>query len=206
MQVAMLKPEFDPYSHAVQDDPYSHSAALPAQDPVYFNKKYGFWLLTKHEDLFHAFRDFKTFSNAKGVAREAARSANAYSYPMILSMDPPSHTQLRKIVSKILSPEHVARLEYAIPQKAKAWPEPFLAACSIDIIDNFGSCLSMSVVSRRWCIPEEDEDMIRGWTEDLIFREEGAFRISQRGINAFASMVDYFSRLTKAVKKIPFYP
>ena len=65
MSNAAATVEFDPYSHAIHDDPYPYYKALRDHDPVYFNKERGFWLLTKYDDVFNAFRDFKTFSNSK---------------------------------------------------------------------------------------------------------------------------------------------
>lgn len=187
--------EFDPYSHAIHDDPYPHYKNLRDNDPVYFNEQHGFWLLTKYDDVFAAFRDFKTFSNSKGVALEADMGESPY--PMVLTQDPPNHTKLRKIVSASMLPQHLKASEPYIREKTRALLEPFRDTGKIDLLSDFACYLPMSVIARMIQLPESDENLIRDLVDNVVLREDGNFGISERSINAYLELAGYFDQFAK---------
>ena len=49
--------EYDPYAYDIHDDPYPVYAELRAHAPVYRNERLRFWALSRHADVFAAFRD-----------------------------------------------------------------------------------------------------------------------------------------------------
>jgi len=59
--------EFDPFSADFFDDPYDTYRALRDHAPVYHSPRYGFWALSRFEDVANAQRDWRTFSSAHGV-------------------------------------------------------------------------------------------------------------------------------------------
>jgi len=198
MTVAELKPkfEFDPFSHEIHHDPYPHYKVLRENDPVYFNEERGFWLLTKYEDVFSAFRDFKNFSNIKGVALEADMGASPY--PMVLTMDPPDHTKLRKVVQAAMLPKHISATEPYIRQKTRELLRPCLLKGELDLVADYGCYLPMSVVARMIQLPEEDEDTIRQWVDDVVFREDGTMEVSEKVAIAYMNVAGYFEDFVKA--------
>lgn len=191
----MAKVEFDPYSHQVHDNPYPWYKALRDNDPVYFNEKYGFWILSRFEDVQAALRDFKTFSNCEGVALEAQVTDG--SLPMILNMDPPKHTKTRKVISTLLTPERIARIEPYIRQKTLELLEPFRKTGKIDILADFSVYLPMAVIARMIKVPESEEDFVRLKTDTLIHREEGQFEVPKAAIDAYFDLAIYFDGLVK---------
>lgn len=188
--------EFDPFSHEIHHDPYPHYKALRDNDPVYFNEQRGFWLLTKYEDVFAAFRDFKNFSNIKGVALEADMGASPY--PMVLTMDPPNHTKLRKVVQAAMLPKHIAATAPYIRAKTRELLRPCLLKGELDIVADYGCYLPMSVVARMIQLPEEDEDKVRLWVDDIVFREDGVMETTEKVAIAYMSLAGYFEDFVKA--------
>ena len=78
----------DPYDHRFHWDPYPYYRAAREHDPVYFYEPGGFWLLTKWDDVYRAFRDHKTFINSGAIALE--KDANEkLPYPLFIGSDPP---------------------------------------------------------------------------------------------------------------------
>ena len=59
--------EFDPFSDEYFDSPYDLYRRMRDEAPVYFNEKYGFWALFRHEDVCAAHKDWQTFSSSHGV-------------------------------------------------------------------------------------------------------------------------------------------
>ncbi len=192
------KIEFSPYDHAVHDDPYPYYARMREEEPVYFNEEHGFWLLTKWEDCWNAFRDFKTFSSIQGPALEADQGGG---YPMFINSDPPDHTRIRKLLSPLMVPERIAALEDYTRQKARSLLEAKLASGSIDLIQDFSAILPMDVISTMIHVPPEDQDKVRGWADDLIFVEDGVFGVNKRQIEGYFNLSAYFDELAKKLRE-----
>lgn len=185
---------FDPYDHAVHDDPYPYYARLRQHAPVYYNEEHGYWLLSKWDDCYAAFRDVATFSSIAGPALEAQQDANA-GYPMFINMDPPDHTRIRKLIQPLMLPQRIKVLEQYIRDKAVSLLTPHLGNGYMDLTQDFAALLPMDVISTMIHVPEPDQDMVRGWADDLIYREDGQFGLNERNINAYLAMGNYFDEL-----------
>ncbi len=55
--------EFNPFSADFFDDPYETYGWLRDHAPVYHNDQYGFWALSRYDDVVAAHRDWKVFSS-----------------------------------------------------------------------------------------------------------------------------------------------
>lgn len=185
---------FDPYAHEVHDDPYPYYARMREQAPVYFNEQHGYWLLTKWDDCQAAFRDFRTFSSSAGPALEANQDANA-GYPMFINMDPPQHTRIRKLIQALMLPQRIAELEPYIRQKAVDLLTPHLQKGHMDLTQDFAALLPMDVISAMIHVPVADQNTVRQWADDLIYREDGQFGLNERNITAYLNMGSYFDKL-----------
>jgi cytochrome P450 len=96
-------------------------ARLRAEDPVHFceNSRYGpYWSITRfadikwidsHHDLFSSDRDVTIFDQP-----------DDFELPMFISMDKPKHDHQRKVVSPIVAPRNLAKLEDTIRQRVVA--------------------------------------------------------------------------------------
>ena len=80
--------------------------------PLYYSEKYDFWALTRYEDVSAAIRDHETFSSAKGVTLDMVKAAAQGEAPIgkiIISLDPPEHERMRKLVNRVFTPRAVRR-------------------------------------------------------------------------------------------------
>ncbi|MGH3551843.1 MAG: cytochrome P450, partial [Mycobacterium sp.] len=89
----MTKPKvvFDPFSEEFFNSPYEMYRRMREEAPVYYDEKYDFYALTRHEDVAAAFKDFETYSSARGVDLAMVRSGQTPSPKSIIFMDPPEH-------------------------------------------------------------------------------------------------------------------
>ena len=51
---------FDPFSEEFFNGPYEIYRRMREESPVYYNEEYGFYALSRHEDVAAAFKDFQT--------------------------------------------------------------------------------------------------------------------------------------------------
>jgi cytochrome P450 len=86
--------------------------------------------------------------------------------PWFLSLDPPDHTRLRRLVSKAFTAQTVARMESAIAELT----DDLLDATGpdrMDVIANLAYPLPMTVICRLLGVPVSDESRFRAWSARL---------------------------------------
>jgi cytochrome P450 len=187
----MTTVHLDPYDHAFHENPYPYYKALRDHDPVYYNAERRLWLLTKWDDVRMAFRDFKTFRSEGGVALDDSSGA-AFPFPMFITNDPPDHTRQRQLFAPLMTPEKVGGLEAYTRERAISLIEPKLKTGRFDFVADLGAYLPMDVISKLVGVPDGDQDQVRGWADDLIFREDKQGQTSQRNINGYMGLAQYF--------------
>ena len=99
--------EFNPYSRRFHADPYPAYAELSERDPVARNERFGFWMLSRYDDVLGALKDWRTFSSASGITVQSFTGLK----PMIILMDPPGQVRIRGILLKAFTPRRIAALE-----------------------------------------------------------------------------------------------
>src|SRR5690348_814795 len=98
--------EFDPFSDDYFNDPYDTYRRLRDEAPVYFSERYGFYALSRFDDVVSAHRDWQAFSSAHGVDLSTLSNDPEVirSFRSIIMMDPPEHDRLRALVSRVFTP------------------------------------------------------------------------------------------------------
>ena len=84
----------NPYSYEFHDDPFAVYRELRDHAPCYHNADLGFWALSRYHDVLAALHDPDTYCSRYGITLEQDSSL-----PMLLTTDPPDHTELRRLVS-----------------------------------------------------------------------------------------------------------
>jgi len=181
---------YDPFDYSLHDDPYPVYKRLRDEAPVFHNRKFGFWALSRYEDCANAARDFRTFSSAQGTSLEDLKAQVEY----LINTDPPVHTKLRHLISNLFTPQKVAPLEEAVRKMARELLAPHLASGKIDIITDFAAKLPMAIICQLLGFPREDEDMLRAWTDTVVHREEGKFEMPDEGMHATLKLYEYFNQ------------
>ena len=191
---------YDPYAYEIHEDPYPTYRRLRDEAPAYCNEERGFWALSRYRDVHGAMQDHQTFSSSEGVALERG---TAMRIPMIIALDPPRQTQLRRLVSKGFTPRRVAEMEPAVRALARKWLAPLVARGHGDFIEEFSAKLPMDVISTLLGVPDADQDMLRGWSDALLHREPGKASIPRRGLEGSANMIRYFGEAIAARRRRP---
>src|SRR5687767_1467299 len=102
---------WDPRDPAFIADPYPTYAHLRERDPIHRTDE-GTWVLTRYADAYAVVRDLR-FSASPNHAEhrpEGSSPVRNADSNLILFMDPPDHTRIRKLVSKAFTPKAVEAL------------------------------------------------------------------------------------------------
>lgn len=185
--------EYDPFSYELDRDPYPVYRRLQDEEPAYFNERLGFWALTRFDDVHRALVDWNTYSSAEGTVLELMGSE--FSDTMIIFMDPPRQTRYRNLVSKVFTPARIGELEGRIREIATGHLDRIEGRGRFDAVAEFTAKLPMDVISTMLGIPEDDRDMVRGWSNDVLHRDPGRPEPPERAFKAQGAILEYFGKL-----------
>jgi cytochrome P450 len=87
--------QFDPYSPAVDADPFPYYKRLRDEAPCFWSEEAQMWVLSRYADIVGAGQDWRTYSSASGnMMTELPNRAGA----TLGTTDPPRHDRLRALV------------------------------------------------------------------------------------------------------------
>lgn len=195
--------EFDPYSVEFFDDPFEIYRQLRDQAPVYHNEKRGFYALSRFRDVLDASVDFRTFSSAKGILIEDLPPAFLAATPMMIMMDPPHSTRLRKLISKAFTPRKSLEFEPEIRERARRIVGELVERGSCDFVKDYAAVLPMEIISSLLGIPDQDRVAVRQRIDISLTREPDNPVPPPEAIQAMADMNQYFAELIEERRKRP---
>ena len=152
---------FDPYDVMINADPYPTYARLREEAPVYYNQRYDFWALSRHTDVEKALSNWETFSNSRGDILELVQSDFDMPPGVMMFQDPPMHTMLRGVVSRVFTPRRMAAIEDQIRRYCIRCLDPLVGSDGFDIIAELASMMPMRVIGMLLGIPEDDQISVR---------------------------------------------
>jgi len=194
--------ELNPFSWAFHDDPYPTYRWLRAHAPVYRNDALDFWALSRFDDVLAASLDHETYSSARGTVLELDRDLIEM-MPIIIFMDPPRQTRLRRLVSKAFTPARIAALEPLVRRIAVELLEDLAPRRAGDFIADFAARLPIEVISTMIGVPPADRDQVRRWTDESLTRAPDSPDIPPDALAANASLSRYFFALASDKRAHP---
>jgi cytochrome P450 len=177
----------NPYSYEFHEDPFPFYRELRDHAPCYHNPSMGFWALSRYRDVLDALHDPGTYCSRFGITLEQDNPL-----PMLLTTDPPDHTELRRLVSRAFTPRRVADLEPEIRVLARDFLSGLVAKGEGDLVADYAARLPMDVIARMLGVPQHDEEQLRVWTNVLLERAEGVPDVTPAGVAAATHLYKYF--------------
>src|SRR3954454_14251880 len=156
---------FDPYDVDINADPYPVYERLREEAPAYYNERYDFWALSRHDDVQKALVNWQAFSNTRSDILDIIRAGVELPAGVILFEDPPIHTMHRGLMSRVFTPRRVAELEDRIRAFCIRCLDPLVGADGFDIVAELGSIMPMRVIGMLLGIPEQDQVAVRNKTD-----------------------------------------
>ena len=196
--------EFDPFSQDFFDGAYDTYRRLRNEAPVYYSAKWDFWALTRYDDVAPATKDHETYSSAKGATLDMVKAHDdAIPVPkVIISMDPPEHEKMRKLVSKVFTPRAIAALEDMVREKVYECLDA-LDPSGFDIVADFSALFPNEVITTMLGVPKEDRDQIRLWLDLLLERHPGEIATTKQGYEASMNTGIYYYNLIQQRRAAP---
>jgi cytochrome P450 len=161
------------------------------------------WLVTDYE-LTKAVLGDARFSRAAAVGSENPRESAidiSQVAESVLSMDPPEHTRIRRLVGKAFTPRRVEKLRPRVAEIAAALLDDMIdAGPPADLVEGFSFALPAIVICELLGIPEGDRLVFRSWANAVV-STTGATSVQEE--EAYLHLVGYIADLIAARRARP---
>ena len=149
---------FDPYSPAVDADPFPFYKTLRDEYPCFWSKEAQMWILSRYADIVSAGQDWQTYSSAKGnLMTELPNRAGA----TLGTTDPPRHDRLRGLIQHAFMKRNLESLTEPIRDIARTTAQALAGEKQFDFISEFSSKFTVRVLFAALGLPMENEQTVR---------------------------------------------
>src|ERR1700731_338719 len=200
----MTKPKvvFDPFSEEYFTNPFDIYRRMREDAPLYYEKKEDFFGRTRHDDVAAGFKDFETYSSARGCDLGMVRRGISPEQRSIIFMDPPEHRHMRSLLNKAFPPravqsQHDTVVEVVDKYLSAADPDEF------DVVQDFSGPFPVEVITTMAGVPEEYRQQLRHWIDTSLHREPGQIEISEAGMQANIDTAMYYFGLIQERRTDP---
>ena len=102
---------YDPYRVDIVKNPYPVYRRLREESPLYYNKEYDFYAVSRFDDVQKGLGNHQTFSSARGGILELIKANVEMPPGTFIFEDPPLHTVHRGVVARIFTPRRMNGLD-----------------------------------------------------------------------------------------------
>ncbi len=169
--------------------PVTEFAELRKTAPVWWNEQPpgstvfddgGYWVVSKHHHIKEISRNSDVWSaNSKGVVMRFPDGMTAeqldLTKAMLINHDPPEHTRLRKLVSKLFTPRAVGVLEEKLALAARDIVKTAAEKNTGNFVDDVAMELPLLAIADLIGVPEADREKLFHWTNSVMNTDDPDF-------------------------------
>jgi cholest-4-en-3-one 26-monooxygenase len=195
--------------------PLKEFAELRRTAPVWWNAQPastgfddgGFWVISKHEHIKAISRDPDTWSAhdngvvirfPDGTASDMVEASKA----LLISHDPPEHTRLRRIISRMFTPRAVAQLEGRLREAAVSIVREAAEKGAGDFVSDISVKLPIQAIADLIGVPRADREQVFGWANSVIAMDDPDSGGDDANV-AHADLMGYAYSLAEQRRKCP---
>lgn len=167
----------------------------------------GYWIVTKHADVKEVSKRSDVFGSSPDGAipvwpQEMTRDAVDLQKAVLLNMDAPQHTRLRKIISRGFTPRAVGRLEEELRNRARNIAETAAADGVGDFVEQVASELPLQAIAELLGVPQEDRDKLFRWSNEMTAGEDPEYADIDPAMSSF-ELITYAMKMAEERSKNP---
>lgn len=143
----------------IQGVPHAEFERLRETDPVHWTEEpdgRGFWSLTRYADVIEASRNTAVFSSAKGIRLEDMAEDELIARTTMMELDPPTHTNYRRMVSQPFHRREVAKYDAMMRELAREVIASVRDKTEVDFVPELARQLPMRMLGKMLGVPDED--------------------------------------------------
>ena len=188
---------------------YSFYSHLRETEPVFAAWEGGehtTWIVSGYEDVLELLKTQSFIKNQSKVFPDSEQTndlpleARVFQH-MMLDVDPPDHTRLRKLVQPYFNPKRIQELSPRIEAVAdQLIDEMKMTEGPVDLINEFAFPLPIIVISELLGVPSEDREKFRRWSNTIVSASDNMSADFQGDVREF---IEYLTLLFKDKKENP---
>jgi cytochrome P450 len=197
--------DVDFFSPEVRGDPWPHYARLREAEPVH-RRPSGDWFLTRYADCQGVLADPRCSSNPAHEATPSEGSpARQAGSNLLLFLDPPDHTRLRKLVSKAFTPRRVEALRPRITELVDSLLDEVAGERTFDVLNALGYPLPVIVICELMGVPAGDRDDLKEWSTaaSRLLDPDVEGDTLEHGLLGAMGLAGYFDQLFEERRRSP---
>jgi len=170
-------------------DPDIHAERLPVEElaelrktaPIWWNEQPqdfgfedgGYWVVTKLKDVKESSRRSDVFSSQEKTAIPRYRDGTFAEQVdrgkfVLLNMDAPHHTHLRKIISRAFTPRAIEVLRADLARRAAEIAREAAASGSGDFVEQVSAELPLQAIAGLMGVPQEERKKLFDWSNQMV--------------------------------------
>lgn len=195
--------------------PITEFAELRKTAPVWWNEQPagtnvfdddGYWVISRHQDIKEISRDNELWStNEKGVVMRLPEGVTAeqleLTKALLINHDPPEHTRLRKLVSRLFTPRSVALLEEKLASAARDIVRAAAEKDTGNFVDDIAMKLPLLAIADLIGVPEADREQLFAWTNAVMNTDDPDF--DSDPMTAHAELMGYAYNMAEERRRCP---
>jgi len=183
MSATTTPPLHDPATYA-RGFPYEAFRELRDRDPVSHHDHpawdHGYWVVSRHADVQRVSRDWNGFQNAPNpFLPDTEDISDEGTSLLLISLDPPEHTKLRKLISSGFTPRRINDLAGHVKARVDAVIDAVADRGECDLVRDVALWLPLHAIADLVGVPEADRKQVFEWTE-LTFGFDASVTPAQR--------------------------
>jgi cytochrome P450 len=175
---AELLARFDLTDPAVIADPYPLLAEIQEAAPIFWYPPSQQWIVTRHALVHAALRDrrlgraYDHLYTPEELGREP-RDAQWSDFVeserwSLLNIEPPDHTRIRGLLTKVFTPKAVASLRPMIEAEAAARLDALEGATTFELLTTYAQPYSVAVICSMLGVPASDTRSLLDWSHAIV--------------------------------------
>ncbi|MBI2706436.1 MAG: cytochrome P450 [Actinobacteria bacterium] len=203
---------FDFTSEEIWSNPYPYYRELRETRPICPSEvDAGTWMLFRYQDCVDVLRDPRWSSNPAhhpvepGTAVDMRTALADGPTNILLFLDPPDHTRLRKLVSKAFTPRTVEGLRGHIQDLVDGIVGEAREKGGLDIVADLGYTVPVTVICELMGVPLVDREMFGPWSSDASRLLDGLLEpdVMMAGMMGAMNIINYFNDLYQERRESP---
>ncbi|OBJ41206.1 steroid C27-monooxygenase [Mycolicibacterium mucogenicum] len=162
--------------------PVAELAELRHVAPIWWNEQPmgkggfddgGYWVVTRHKDVKEVSRRSDVFSSQVKTAIPRYQDGTVTEQIergkfVLLNMDAPHHTHLRKIISRMFTPRAIELLRDELSRRAQQIVQEAATAGYGDFVEQVSCELPLQAIAGLMGVPQEDRKKLFHWSNQMV--------------------------------------
>ncbi|KAB2370322.1 cytochrome P450 [Actinomadura montaniterrae] len=206
---------YQPWAAEFVADPYPAFARLREERPVFFHEPTGQWVISRYEDVDALLRDRRlgrSYLHVAGHEEFGQQPEAEFLKPFwdliragMLDVEPPTHTRLRRLVSKAFTARMVEGLRPTIRRLAAELAGTLAAKGGGDLLAEVAEPLPVNVIAEMLGVPAADRPLLRPWSADIcgMYELNPPEEVQRTAVRAAVEFSDYLRELARSRRREP---